>query len=571
MRQGIISVLYKKGARNDPRNYRPITLLNNDYKILMRILTKRMNEAVVQFVSKDQCGFVPDAFIAENTMRLKLLQDYIEEGDQDALFIFLDMEKAFDRCSWEFLIEGLRAVGFGTGFIKYVELAYSTNAPPTRQLHVNGFLGPSFPLGSGVAQGCPLSPLLFLIIAVPLARMINNDPRIRGISVESMGPDGRPRVTTHKISQFADDSTLMLRTFCVKHAQKVLNTWCDATSMKENATKREVLLLGRTRRYDEAQLPEEIDRATIVKDGDTIRALGVPMGNEIDIEAWWKSRYNVVKARFAKWHGLGTLTLTGRNILVQSILYGSMRYWFFSLPTPSSMVKALEEDVKQLLWAALPEFSAEEHGTSKRSKRYIMKEASYLPQKQGGGGLMHIESHIKAFKAQWIIRYLDPRDAPWKDVLDVWTQPVKPPTPELDTQIGRGVILTPGGAERDELIPDRCVYMKQCFAAFRELGVTQDTTVLDHRVQGEPLFRNHRFQIQLSFQNELEWAEYIETYRLSDLMSDNGRPFTPDMWKQFIEDMAPEGNADVEAWKTQRMREASQIRATVPNSVTCKP
>ena len=184
---------------------------------------------------------------------------------------------------------------------------------------------------------------------------------------------------------------------------------------------------------------------------------------------------------------------------------------------------------------------------------------------------MHIESHIKAFKAQWIIRYLDPRDAPWKDVLDVWTQPVKPPTPELDTQIGRGVILTPGGAERDELIPDRCVYMKQCFAAFRELGVTQDTTVLDHRVQGEPLFRNHRFQIQLSFQNELEWAEYIETYRLSDLMSDNGRPFTPDMWKQFIEDMAPEGNADVEAWKTQRMREASQIRATVPNSVTCKP
>ena len=50
-------------------------------------------------------------------------------------------------------------------------------------------------------------------------------------------------------------------------------------------------------------------------------------------------------------------------------------------------------------------------------------------------------------------------------------------------------------------------------------------------------------------------------------MSDNGRPFTSDMWEQFIEDMAPEGNADVEAWKTQRMLEASQIRATVPNSV----
>ena len=44
--EGIISVLYKKKDRTDPRNYRPITLLNNDYKILMRILATRMNEAV---------------------------------------------------------------------------------------------------------------------------------------------------------------------------------------------------------------------------------------------------------------------------------------------------------------------------------------------------------------------------------------------------------------------------------------------------------------------------------------------------------------------------------------------
>ena len=65
----------------------------------MRILTQRMNEAVVQWVSRDQSGFVPDSFIAENTMRLQLLQDIIEEENQDALFIFFDMEKAFDRCS----------------------------------------------------------------------------------------------------------------------------------------------------------------------------------------------------------------------------------------------------------------------------------------------------------------------------------------------------------------------------------------------------------------------------------------------------------------------------------------
>ena len=75
MHCGTISVLYiKKKDRSDPRNYRPITLLNNDYKFLMRILT------------------------------------------------LLDIEKAFDRCSWEFLQDALAAIGFGQDFIDYVLL-----------------------------------------------------------------------------------------------------------------------------------------------------------------------------------------------------------------------------------------------------------------------------------------------------------------------------------------------------------------------------------------------------------------------------------------------------------------
>ena len=67
---GLISTIYKKGERDDPRNYRPITLLNGDYKIIMRALTKRMNTTVTQFTSKFQTGFVPGAFLPENIMLL---------------------------------------------------------------------------------------------------------------------------------------------------------------------------------------------------------------------------------------------------------------------------------------------------------------------------------------------------------------------------------------------------------------------------------------------------------------------------------------------------------------------
>eukprot|EP00964_Phaeocystis_antarctica_P067902 scaffold41134_cov33-Phaeocystis_antarctica.AAC.1 len=112
MTEGLISVLYKKKDRKDPRNYRPITLLNGDYKILMRILTARLNKAVVQFVSLPQNGFVPGGFIVENILLLHLLQTYAEEENIEALFIFLDFEKAFDRCSWDYLRDAIRNLGF---------------------------------------------------------------------------------------------------------------------------------------------------------------------------------------------------------------------------------------------------------------------------------------------------------------------------------------------------------------------------------------------------------------------------------------------------------------------------
>ena len=119
---------------------------------------------------------MPDAFIGENIMFLKLVQSYLEEEDEDGYFLFLDMEKAFDRCSWDFLLKALEKVGFDDDFISYIKLAYSQDNAPERQLYTNGYLGPKFNIRSGVAQGCPLSPLLFLLITEPLTRLFMQSP-----------------------------------------------------------------------------------------------------------------------------------------------------------------------------------------------------------------------------------------------------------------------------------------------------------------------------------------------------------------------------------------------------------
>ena len=241
-REGLISVLHKKGTREDPRMYRPITLLNCDYKILTRVLTQRMNEAVLQFVSPCQNGFVPGGFIAENLMLLNLIKAYVEEEREDAFFLFLDMEKAFDRCSWDYLTKALTQLGFGDGFVNYVKLFYSHANPPTRKININGRLGESFPLASGVAQGCPLSPLLFLVVTEALSRLITNDTNIKGVQVHG---------THHKISQYADDSTLIGTPSDAPRFETHIRTWCGATAMRENNTNREGLLIGSLRAHPE--------------------------------------------------------------------------------------------------------------------------------------------------------------------------------------------------------------------------------------------------------------------------------------------------------------------------------
>ena len=90
MRLGEIILLYKKKDPRDVRNYRPITLLNTDYKILTKILGARMKKVIDTVISDEQTGFVPGRVITWNNHLLNLVQAYLDETDEEGLMIFLD-------------------------------------------------------------------------------------------------------------------------------------------------------------------------------------------------------------------------------------------------------------------------------------------------------------------------------------------------------------------------------------------------------------------------------------------------------------------------------------------------
>eukprot|EP00965_Chrysotila_dentata_P169885 5607716-Pleurochrysis_carterae.AAC.1 len=167
-----------------------------------------------------------------------MIQAHLDNVQEEGLLIFLDLEKAFDRCSWSYLREAISAIRTTANYKTWINMLYDDNNPPNRQVISNGFLSKKFQTKQGTAQGCPLSPILFLTIIEGFTRSINSDTNISGIEIGEL---------TRKLGHFADDSIAFLKNLTeLPLFEKHLKNFCLATNMKENKDKREILPLGST-------------------------------------------------------------------------------------------------------------------------------------------------------------------------------------------------------------------------------------------------------------------------------------------------------------------------------------
>ena len=113
-RRGVISLLPKKNKDTLLlKNWRPINLLNIDYKIATKCIAKRLEKVLPTLIDRDQTGYVKNRFIGEN---IRLISDVIELHEKKNLpgmLLFIDFEKAFDSLEWNYLFKVLDVMNFG--------------------------------------------------------------------------------------------------------------------------------------------------------------------------------------------------------------------------------------------------------------------------------------------------------------------------------------------------------------------------------------------------------------------------------------------------------------------------
>ncbi|VFQ78803.1 unnamed protein product [Cuscuta campestris] len=159
-------------VRENPsaKDYRPIACSNVVYKIITKILSNRMARLLPSLLNPAQAASIKGRSIVDNILLVHhLVRGYARKRSPPCCTLKLDISKAYDKISWDFLRNTLQGIGFPPTFVKWVMECVTT---ASFSLSINGGLHGFIKCKRGIRQGDPMAPTLFLFCMEYLSRMI---------------------------------------------------------------------------------------------------------------------------------------------------------------------------------------------------------------------------------------------------------------------------------------------------------------------------------------------------------------------------------------------------------------
>ena len=391
-KQGIITLLPKKDK--DTRflkNWRPISLLNTDYKIMTKCIALRLKKVLPTIIHTCQTGFMKDRYIGFNIRLILDLIEYAEQENKPGIIFSIDFEKAFDSVSWEFLEKCIDFFNFGDFFKKWIKLFITDISSCVLNC---GWSTGFFPLQRGVRQGCPLSPYLFLLCAEVFGIGFRNNININGMTIKEI---------QEKLIQFADDTQILLdgTQESLDESISMLESFEIISGMKVNFDKSEIAKLGSSK-HEVYQLQKEVKFTD-----SSLKILGVDIPITGDHNTLINLNYNPqlqkIKTKLGQW-SKRSLTLYGKSTIIKTLILPQLIYQLSNLPSPpQNILKEIDDLIFKFIW------------NNKRAK--IKRSQLYLDYSEGGLGIPNVFVHSHSLKLKWI-KYLADEcfDSGWKKI-----------------------------------------------------------------------------------------------------------------------------------------------------------
>jgi hypothetical protein len=381
-----ITLLPKKGDLTSLRNWRPISLLCCDYKILASALARRLKAVVPTLIHADQTGFVAGRFIGTNVVRMRDTMDVCNEEARDGCFLALDQEKAYDRVSWHYFRCVLTAFGFPTAFMRMVSCIYSG---VSSHVLLNGWLSDEIRHGRGFRQGCALSPFFYNLSLEPLLCLIRRDERITPIL-----PFGNIECA-FRVSAYADDTVIGVGDEAsLEHVFTHIRCYCDASNAQINWSKCAAITTNSWTHFNflrESKIP-------IVARGDNVDILGVPFGTSSDYREKWNGLIDRLNNTLARWHNVA-VSFAGRARIARAAGVSKALYLAQLCACPAEIITKITRLVSSFIW--------------KGRQHRVAYQLLCKPEARGGIGAPNVSATISALLASWVRRLLMSPHSNW--------------------------------------------------------------------------------------------------------------------------------------------------------------